>query len=259
MVRHVGTVTHPYEQIAAALRAAILSGELVPGATIPSANKLADDYGTTRNTARKAIDVLLDEGLIDIRQGARATVRPQQVVRVWGDTDDWQRHRGAGLPGFNATVADHGLTPRQEILDVQDPVPAPPHIAASLGLDDGAPVVVRSVLQLADGEPLRLVHMHFPASWASGTALAGRARIRGGVAGYIQDPDGPIARRLTDSDVELESRTPTLTERELLRLPRGVTVMDVMRIFYDDEGRAVFAQREVAHGRRHRYRFRVPL
>lgn len=255
----MGTTSHLYERIAADLRAAIDDGHLAPGAPIPSENELAARYHTQRGTVRHALDLLRADGLIDTRQGARATVRTQPVVRVWGDTDDWQRHRTAGLPGFNATITDHGLVPRQEILDVQDGIPAPPHIAANLGLGDNTPVVMRFVLQLADDEPLRLVRMWFPATWASGTALAGRRRIRGGVAGYIGDPDGPIARRLADSDAELESRNPSPSERELLKLARGVTVMDVTRIFYDDEGAPVFVQHEIANGSRHRYRFRVSL
>lgn len=255
----MGTTTHPYERIAAELRADIENDRLLPGAVIPSENDLVTHYGTTRATVRRALDLLRADGLIESHQGAPTRVRAKPVVRIWGDGADWQRHRQAGRPGFDATVAEHGLAPRQEILDVQDPCPAPGHVAASLGLDDGAPTVMRYVRQFADDIPVRLVRMWFPATWASGSALVGRRRIRGGVAGHIEDPAGPYGHRLADSDVELESRNPTAAERELLNLARGVTVMDVLRTFYDEQARPVFVQHEVADGLRHRYRFRVSL
>lgn len=255
----VGTVTYPYERIAADLRAAILDDRLAPGVPLPSENELAATYNTTRATVRRALELLRADGLIDTRQGTRARVRAEPVVRIWGDSADWRRHRNAGLPGFNATVTEHGLTPRQEILDVANPLPAPTQVAANLGLDDGTPTVMRYVRQRADEIPVRLVRMWFPADWASGTALGHRKLICGGVPGYIGDPNGPIKRRLVDSDVELESRNPSPHERELLNLARGVTVMDVTRTFYDADERPVFMQHEIADGTKHRYRFRVPL
>jgi GntR family transcriptional regulator len=252
----VGTVTYPYEKIAADLRAAILDGHLGPGDLIPSSTELATRYGTTRNTVRRALEMLHSDGLIDTRQGARPQVRMAPVVRIWGDGADWRRHREAQRPGFDATVAEHGLTPRQEIVDVQDPMPAPTHVAVKLGLDGGAPVVMRFVRQFADEVPVRLVRMFFDASWASGTVLAGRKRIRGGVAAFIEDV---LGRHLADSEVELEGRNATEDEKDLLHLARGITIMDVVRTFLDDGGEPVFVQEEIADASRHRYRFRVPL
>lgn len=253
----MGTVTYPYEKIAADLRIAILDGHLAPGDPLPSANQLAADHRTSRGTARRALDLLADEGLIDLRQGARPRVRIAPLVRVWGDGVDWRRHRNAGRPGFDATVAEHGLIPRQEILDVRDPAEAPTHIAARLGSADDA-TVMRYVRQFADDVPARLVCMWLPA-WASGTALAARKRIRGGVAGYIEDPDGPVQRRLTTSRVEVGGRMPTPEEKELLDLGHGVPVLEVVRTFIDADGNPVYVQEEVADASRHRYQFRVDL
>jgi GntR family transcriptional regulator len=255
----MGTVTHPYERIAADLRAAILDGHLAPGSAIPSENELATDYGVNRGTARRAVELLRADGLIDSRQGAPSRVRAAPVVQIWSDSADWRRHRDAGRPGFDATVAEHGLVGRQEILDVSDPCRAPLHVAMKLGLDDDAPTVMRYVRQHTDGVPVCLVRLWFPASWASGTALAEGRRIRGGVGAYIEDPAGPIGLRLADSVVELEGRGPTLPERKLLGLARGVTVMDVTRTFLGPDGEPVYVQEEVADASKVRYRFRAPL
>jgi GntR family transcriptional regulator len=59
----------PYLQVAAILRERIRSGDLPPGARVPSITTLMQEYGIARNTARRAIGVLADEGLITVRQG----------------------------------------------------------------------------------------------------------------------------------------------------------------------------------------------
>jgi DNA-binding GntR family transcriptional regulator len=57
----------PYMQVAAIVRARITSGELA--GRIPSERALAQEYGVALNTARKAVAVLKDEGLVFTRKG----------------------------------------------------------------------------------------------------------------------------------------------------------------------------------------------
>jgi DNA-binding GntR family transcriptional regulator len=53
----------PYQQVAGFLRAQIASGTLGPGARLPSIEGLMQEYGIARTTARKARQIILDEGL----------------------------------------------------------------------------------------------------------------------------------------------------------------------------------------------------
>jgi DNA-binding GntR family transcriptional regulator len=53
----------PYQQIAADLRRQIESGELAPGDMVPSITRLMQEYGVSKGTAVKALDVLRREGL----------------------------------------------------------------------------------------------------------------------------------------------------------------------------------------------------
>lgn len=59
----------PYRQLAAILREQIESGEIPPGRRIPSLVDLEQEYGLARDTLRKAIQVLKDEGLVETVQG----------------------------------------------------------------------------------------------------------------------------------------------------------------------------------------------
>jgi len=72
-----------YRQLADLLRAEILSGAIGPGKFLPSEGRLQQEYEVSRDTVRKALRVLLDEGLIVTRSGTQATVRePEERERV---------------------------------------------------------------------------------------------------------------------------------------------------------------------------------
>lgn len=251
----MSTMTSRRETIAADLRTAILDGRYAPGDPLPSASDLCRTYDTSRVTVRRALDALHTDGLIDIRQGAVARVRTAPAVRIAIIAGHWRRHRDAGRPGFNATVAEHGLIGRQEILDVQDRAAAPGYVADLLGLEDNEPAAMRLVRMWADDVPSRIARLWFPASWASGTALSSRRRIRGGVAGLVEQMHG----RLAESAVDLEGRPATETERDLLHLPRGTQMIHTTTTFYDLDARPVYVQEETADAARHRWRFQVAL
>ncbi|GGY02480.1 GntR family transcriptional regulator [Streptomyces anandii] len=64
-----------YQQVAAAIREAILSGEFAPDSPLPSESQLIARYGVSRPTVRNAIAALRAEGLIDVRHGKGSFVR----------------------------------------------------------------------------------------------------------------------------------------------------------------------------------------
>lgn len=68
----------PYRQIAAALRERIESGEIPPGRRIPSLMELEQTYDVARDTLRKAVQVLKDEGLVVTVTGMGTFVRDEQ-------------------------------------------------------------------------------------------------------------------------------------------------------------------------------------
>ncbi|WP_431874535.1 GntR family transcriptional regulator [Amycolatopsis sacchari] len=55
---------YPYQQLAGILRARVARGDWKPGKIIPSESRLVQEYGISRDTARRAIRVLVEEGLL---------------------------------------------------------------------------------------------------------------------------------------------------------------------------------------------------
>lgn len=67
----------PSRQIADQLRERITSGDLAPGARLPSITTLMQDYGVARNTARRALAILEEEEMIEIVHGWGSFVRKE--------------------------------------------------------------------------------------------------------------------------------------------------------------------------------------
>ena len=63
-----------YKQLVDQLRLLVTTGELGPGARLPSARHLAANLGVNRNTALRAYMVLAREGLVDGRRGGGTVV-----------------------------------------------------------------------------------------------------------------------------------------------------------------------------------------
>src|SRR3954454_16469128 len=72
----------PYQQVAAALRASILTRKVEPGDRLPSQAELAKRYGVARMTIQQALRILKDEGLVASRQGSGMFVRERTARPV---------------------------------------------------------------------------------------------------------------------------------------------------------------------------------
>jgi GntR family transcriptional regulator len=70
-----------YVQFADFLRQQIESGELAPGALLPSESALMQRYGVSRPMARKAVAILRNEGLVTTEQGVGTKVRERPAER----------------------------------------------------------------------------------------------------------------------------------------------------------------------------------
>lgn len=74
-----------YEQIASAIRARIIAGELKQGERLPNERDIASNYGVSRNVVREAIRALAKDGLVSVRQGS-GTYIADGTSRALGDS-----------------------------------------------------------------------------------------------------------------------------------------------------------------------------
>ncbi|MBQ0896073.1 winged helix-turn-helix transcriptional regulator [Micromonospora sp. U56] len=79
-----------FRQLADLLRDRITSGDLAPGASLPSELRLAQEYGLSRTSVRQAISLLRSEGLVIVEPPRGTFVRSMEptetVTLLKGDT-----------------------------------------------------------------------------------------------------------------------------------------------------------------------------
>jgi DNA-binding GntR family transcriptional regulator len=75
---HPQSATPVYVQVADILRARIESGQLQPDRPVPSESQLEQEFGIARGTARKAIALLREQGLVVTVKGRGSYVSPSR-------------------------------------------------------------------------------------------------------------------------------------------------------------------------------------
>jgi DNA-binding GntR family transcriptional regulator len=68
--------THLYLQIAGIIRQRITEANLPPGHVVPSETDIRSEFGVARTTARRAVQMLRDEGIVYTVQGEGTFVGP---------------------------------------------------------------------------------------------------------------------------------------------------------------------------------------
>jgi DNA-binding GntR family transcriptional regulator len=59
----------PYLRIAGEIRRRIDDGELRPGEQVPSVTRISEEFDVSRSTARRALDLLKEQGLTEAVPG----------------------------------------------------------------------------------------------------------------------------------------------------------------------------------------------
>lgn len=91
-----------YQQVAAEVRAAVVSGGYPPGSRLPSESELAETFGVARGTVRQALATLAAEGLVSTRKGARRLVLDQPRLQGFNELrsfSEWARAMGEAPGG----------------------------------------------------------------------------------------------------------------------------------------------------------------
>jgi GntR family transcriptional regulator len=217
-----------FKQIADHLRAAIESGELEPGARMPSEQVLIDAHGVARGTIRQAMNLLRSEGLVRTEHGRGSFVRDRPPVRRLAHDRFARRHRERGRAAYLAELEAEGRVAEVEVLEVGR-VKAPDDVAVWLQLAMGADVLVRRRRYLADGEPMELATSYVSWELAEGTQMTQRETGPGGIYARLEER----GHRLKRFSEEVSARMPTVDEIRALRLQPGVPVIRVVRVAYD--------------------------
>ena len=216
-----------YKQIAEDLRERITTGTLSPGSQLPTEPQLAAAYGASRSTVRLAIGLLIQQGLVETRQGIGTYVaEPATPLTVLlSREEDWQagEHVNAALP-----PADERAKQRTARLQAET-TSANAEVAAALDVAEGTLIVLRRTHRYLGTEPWSLVVSYYPVDVVKGTELeqAGPTAKSAGLL-LAQHGHQPVGYR-----DDIYARMPDAIESAFFRLSSVVPVTVVSRTAYD--------------------------
>jgi GntR family transcriptional regulator len=138
-----------YQQLQRALRDAITENRLAADDALPPERDLAEEFGVSRITVRKALDALVGEGLLTRRQGAGTFV----AARV--------EKSFSKLSSFTEDMISRGRRPESVWLSRSSGAVTPEE-SLTLGLSPGALVYRFHRIRYADGSPMALEYSTVP-------------------------------------------------------------------------------------------------
>ncbi|GAA4983461.1 GntR family transcriptional regulator [Yinghuangia aomiensis] len=242
----------PSRQIADELREQIVSGDLEPGQPLPSESSLVATYGTSPTTARQAVRLLKEEGLVVSERGRGVFVKKQPPTIHMGSHRFSRKTRAEGKAAFEAEIEAQGRRWGQEILELAD-VPAPKWVAEWFGIEPGTEVFVRRRRNWVDDEPTQIADSYYQLPTVQDTAIRTEDTGPGGSYARLEEK----GHRLERFREEIAIRMPSPDETKALRLSPGIPVAELRRIAFTAEG-PVEVLTSVVAGDRHVFCYEFP-
>ncbi|MFV0253316.1 MAG: GntR family transcriptional regulator [Beutenbergiaceae bacterium] len=208
-----------YHQVATCLEAAIADERLPAGSRLENEISIGQRFGLSRPTVRRAIQQLVDKGLLVRRRGIGTQVVHGQVTR------------SVELTSLYEDLQRSGQNPSTKLIS-HEVTTADAQLAATLGIGVGDPVVHLVRLRFADNVPIAVMDNTLPGEFAELSAqdfqehgLYQLFRARG------------VTIRVAKQ--RIGARAATGAESELLGLPSSSPVLTMSRTAFDSSGRAV--------------------
>jgi GntR family transcriptional regulator len=100
--------TSLYLQVKDTMIKRIQEKEWAPNSMIPTENELMIEFNVSRTTIRQAVSILVQEGILEKKQGKGTIVKPQVFVGSLGK-----------LKGFAEEALENGIVPSSKLLSVK--------------------------------------------------------------------------------------------------------------------------------------------
>lgn len=208
-----------YFQCAQEMERRILSGELPVGSRLENEVVLAERLGLSRPTLRRAIEYLVDRGLLVRKRGVGTQVVQPRV------------RRPLELSSLHDDLSQAGQQPRTEVRKLAIE-PAPDTVTVALELAPGTEIYIVERLRYAAGEPLALLRNHIPTHVVE---LTEAMLVERGLYEILRSAG--VAMKIATQTIG--ARGATEQEAAALGETPGTPLLTMERTAYNDTGAAV--------------------
>jgi DNA-binding GntR family transcriptional regulator len=203
-----------YYQVAQRLEDAIESGEIGSGTRLENEIELARQLGLSRPTMRRALEYLVDKGLLVRKRGAGTRVVDSKVKRA------------VELTSLYEDLLRTDQRPTTKVLYNAEE-PAPEEVARALKVREGSPVILLKRLRYAQEQPIAYMVNYLPAGI---DGLTSETLESAGLYELLR----ASGLRLHAAVQSIGARNASTAEARLLEEPRGAALLTMRRITYDD-------------------------
>jgi len=208
-----------YFQLAQKLEAAIKDGRLAPGSRLENEIALGKRLSLSRPTVRRAIQELVDKGLLVRRRGVGTQVLHGQI------------HRKVELSSLYEDLSNGGQAPSTKVLEIKRSN-ADQKIAGYLNVKVGAPVLMIKRLRFADGVPVAILENWLPEDFID---LADENLASHGLYQLLKARG--VAIKVAQQNIG--ARKSNSVESEMLNVEKGSALLTMERTAFDTTGKAV--------------------
>lgn len=212
-----------YFQISTRLERAIREGVIPSGARLENEISIGERLGLSRPTVRRAIQELVDKGLLVRRRGIGTQVVQARVSRP------------VELTSLHEDLKRTGHHPTTRVLSVER-IPADDAVAEQLHIPPGTEILKTRRLRSADGTPMSILVNYLPPEFSD---ITEEQLGRHGLYELLQ------ARGITIkvANQTIGARRTQADEDALLDLAKGSPLLTMDRVAFDQSGRVI----EVGH------------
>ncbi len=211
------SVTPLYLQLANKLSEGIHSGLWQPDEALPSERMLSDSLDISRVTARKAIDILCDRGMLTRKRGSGTYITPKLEQPL------------SRLTNFSEELRQRGFTPGSQWLSRETGIAAAEEILA-LGLSPNTVVSRLKRLRTADNVVMAIESSTIPAQY-----LPDPKAISDTLYGYLDAHNLLPARALQ----HIRAVNATAEQARLANIKQGAAMLYITRVGYLESGAAI--------------------
>ncbi len=208
-----------YFQVSSRLEDAIRSGRIPAGARLENEIAIGERLGLSRPTVRRAIQELVDKGLLVRRRGIGTQVVQSTVSRPVELTSLYEDLRSSHHEP-STRVLLHAVEPASE------------EIAAHLRVPVGSMILHLRRLRSTDGTPVALLENYLPGEF---TDITEEQLAETGLYQVLRSRG--VAIRVANQSIG--ARRAAQEEAELLDIARGGPVLAMERVAFDNSGSVI--------------------